>query len=352
MPTPLYRAHPPALAAAFADVENHALSQDRALIGTPGSISVRRNGGGVDYYVRQYYDFEGRKRDEYLGGRPGTPGGDAVLEEWRRRLADENGLRSSLRLLSREGYAVLPPKAMAAVASLANFGLFGAGAMLVGTHAFAVVVNRLGVRASIFATEDVDVARPAKLAIPVATEGGLLQMLRQSGIDFVDVPGYPHGTPSGRFKERGRSRFTLDLLVPAPGDESGIVAVPELAAHASALPYFRYLVSESQVAAAISTRGVAAVRVPLPERLALHKMIVAQLRRGRDKSRKDLAQAGILVAALGELHPGALEEAWRKTPVPMRSNIRRSAHLMREMLEPHSRALEELERCVSTRATS
>lgn len=347
MAAPLFRRHAAGLAATFADIENHAMHQDHALIGTPGSITVRTNAGGIQYYVRQHYDFEGRKRDQYLGARPGTPAGDALLKRWATRLEEENELRSSIRLLVREGFAVLPPKPMAAVAALSNFGVFKAGAMLVGTHAFSVIVNRLGIRAAAFATEDVDVARPARLGLPQKADATLLEMLRQSGIDFVDVPGFPHGMPSAKIKERGRSRFLFDLLVPAAGTQSEVVFVPELAAHASALPYFRYLVSESQVGAALSLRGVAEVRVPLPERYALHKMIVSQLRRGRpEKSRKDLAQAAILVAALGELQPGALEEAFRKTASSMRSHIRKSADSMEAMLGPHPQSAAELRACV------
>ena len=65
--------------------------------------------------------------------------------------------------------------------------------------------------------------------------------------------------------------------------------------------------------AAISTLGVVAVRVPIPARFALHKMIVSRLRRGgSEKSDKDLRQAALLVAALGELEPGAIEDAYRQ----------------------------------------
>ena len=66
MATPLYRRHSPGLAATYADLENHALSQGEALFGTPGSVTLRSNGGGVQFWVRQYYDFERRKRDEQI----------------------------------------------------------------------------------------------------------------------------------------------------------------------------------------------------------------------------------------------------------------------------------------------
>src|SRR5215203_561138 len=73
MAVALYRPHSPALAAAYGDVENHARNQGTPLLGTPGSVSIRKNATGVRFYVRQYYDFDGRKRDQYLGP-VATPG--------------------------------------------------------------------------------------------------------------------------------------------------------------------------------------------------------------------------------------------------------------------------------------
>ena len=119
--------------------------------------------------------------------------------------------------------------------------------------------------------------------------------------------------------------------------------MPELKTHATALPYFAYLVRETQMGAAISTHGVAAVRVPIPERFALHKLVVAQLRTGRsEKSLKDLRQAAVLIAALGELYPGALESAYGKTPRSRHKDIRKSLQQIRGQLEPHPQAWDEI----------
>lgn len=280
MPAPLYRRHSAALAATYADVENHALNQDEALVGTPGAISVRENANKTKYYVRQYYDFEGRKRDQYLG--KFDPESGRLLESWRKRIDEAKEIQSSVRLLAREGYSILHAKHLAALAPLSRHRIFEAGAVLVGTHAFELIVNRLGVRVAVFATEDVDIARPAKLAL--------------------DKP--PAGT---------------------------------------AQPYLRYLLSETQMGAAISPHGVVAVRIPIPERFAIHKLIVAQLRAGRpEKSRKDLKQAAALIAALGELQPGALHEAFGKTATSTRKHIRNSLRQVRSQLEAHPQAWDEM----------
>ena len=250
------------------------------LVGTPGAISPRENASGTQFYVRQFYDYEGRKRDQYLC-QLGARNCNAVVDAWKKRIEEAKELRAAVRLLAREGYSILDPKHLAAVAPLSRHKVFEAGAVLIGTHAFEVIVNRLGIRVAVSATEDVDIARPGKLALKGTPEGGLLALLRESGIDFVGVPGFVHGAPPTSYKERGRSRFTFDLLVPTTGDEIETLPVPELNAHATGLPYLRYLLTETQMGAAMSSQGIAAVRVPIPERFALHKLLVAQLRAGR-----------------------------------------------------------------------
>jgi hypothetical protein len=57
------------------------------------------------------------------------------------------------------------------------------------------------------------------------------------------------------------------------------------------------------------------VRVPVPERYALHKLIVSQLRsKTSTKPEKDLRQAAILIKVLAQGFPGALEDASEVLP--------------------------------------
>jgi hypothetical protein len=86
------------------------------------------------------------------------------------------------------------------------------------------------------------------------------------------------------------------------------------------------------------------VRVPLPERFAIHKLIVSQLRTGRDvKSTKDVEQACVLCAVLAETHPGALTAARREVPKRAMKHFKAALALARRVLEKDSpRACEEL----------
>lgn len=338
----LYQLHSRGLAATYADLENHARAQGQVLHGTPGSIRLLENAGGTRFYARQYYDYDKVKRSQYLVAADAAEA-DEMVAAARVRISETNDVIASSRLLAREGYSTLTPKQFATIASLANHGLFKAGVVLIGTHAFGAIVNRMGIRAAVFPTEDIDIASPSRLALPPDGANDLLTMLRDSGIDFVEVPPLDHKKPSSTFKERGRSRFTFDLLVPAAGSEAAVEAVPELGVHATSLPYLRYLLGESQPGAVLSSHGAVAVRLPVPERFALHKLLVSRLRVGRTaKSLKDLEQAALLIAALGETQTGALEAAFTATPTSSRSHIRKSLAEIRKMLAAHPQAWESV----------
>lgn len=339
----LYRLHAPGLAAIHADLENHAAGQEGVLAGTPGSVIVRRNASGATFYVRQHYDALRLKRDRYLAGPVGSPEADSIAGHWRRRIAEANDAIRSAKMLLREGYLGLEPKPFAAIAPLVDHGLFAGGAVLVGSHAFGAIANKLGIGVSAFPTEDIDIARPQALKIASDAAGGLLGLLRRSGIDFVEVPGLEPGAPPTAFKEAGRSRFRVDLLAPAAGREVTVRKVPELGAHASALPHLGFLTAIAQPGIALSHHGVAAIRIPLPERFAIHKLVVSELRTGRSaKSAKDLRQAAILLAACAELFPGSLEEAWKDLPPAARRAARAGLAKALPMLGSHADAAEAL----------
>ncbi|HEY0714407.1 MAG TPA: GSU2403 family nucleotidyltransferase fold protein [Polyangia bacterium] len=216
--------------------------------------------------------------------------------------------------------------------------------MLIGSHAYGVLLNRLGVRSAAYATQDIDIARSEALAFERLPERGFLEMLGDSGIEFVEIPRMDAKAPPTSFKQRGRSQFHVDLLVPSPNEEFPVVRVPELKAHATGLPYLKYLLAESQPGMLMAREGCCNVRVPLPERFAVHKLIVSRLRAGRDsKSDKDVFQAAVLCAALAEGHPGAVESAVAAVPTRARKYLRAAMEPVRRLIErDHPRAWEEL----------
>lgn len=341
MRKPLFSPATPALAVLYGTLDGQVKAGVPVFAGTPGSVSQRKNQHGVAFYAHRFYDGSGKQREVYLGRIGEADDKAAALRE---QISEVKALLRDVRLLVREGFQAADSLTYATLASLHLHGLFEAGATLVGSHAFAVLLNQMGLQAQAYATEDVDLARREALAFEQMPEKGFLEMLRDSGIHFIEVPQLDSRLPSSSFKMQGKSRFHVDLLVPSPDTEIGLVAVPELQAHATTLPYLAYLLGETRMASLLAMEGACPVRVPVAERFALHKLVVSQLRNNRDaKTDKDLFQASVLIAALGEKFPGALEAAAQALPVSAGSLLRRTRTDMLARLAAHPRAAEEFE---------
>jgi hypothetical protein len=321
----LYERHPTALNVLYSEIESAASQHVDAFVGTAGTVIERTNAGGFRYYAHKAYDADRKPRERYVAGPVGDADADATADALRARIREVKDLVPTLRMLGREGFALVDAKTYATLATLHNHRIFEAGGMLIGSHAYGVLLNRLGVRAAPYATEDVDIARREALAFAKVPDEGLLGSLRDS------------------LEQKGRARFHVDLLVPSPDESFPTVAVPELAAHAMGLPYLKYLLAESQTGAVLAREGCCAVRVPLPERFAIHKLIVSRLRSGRSaKSTKDVQQAAVLCAALADTHPGALEEAAAAIPRRAAGRYKAALETLRAHLPEDNRAWEEL----------
>lgn len=341
---PLYYPIPAVLTTLYGSIDGHAESGAPVFCGSAGSISQHRNQNGTEYYVHRFYGGDGKQRETYIGtGESGKKEAEVI----RAQIEEVKALLPELRLLVREGFQAADPKTYATLASLHKHGLFDAGATLVGSHAFGVLVNQMGVRAAAYATEDIDVARKETLAFPRLPEKGFLDMLRDSGIRFVEVPGLDLKKPSSSFKQAGASRFHVDLLVPSANAQIRVVGVPELKAHATALPFLGYVLGLTQTATLISREGCCPVRVPVTERFAIHKLVVSQLRTNRSaKSDKDIFQAAVLIAALGDKFPGAIRQAVDDLPVSARRHLFAAAGVALGLMQDHPRACEELNEAI------
>jgi hypothetical protein len=332
----LSNAHERALTLLFAELEATAAEQREAFLGTPGNLTQRTNENGTKFWVHRYLDAVGRRHESYLGT-DDDPAVGARLGALRSRIDAANATIERVRVLARARFATVDRKTYSTLASLHNHGLFRAGAVLIGSHAFGALLNALGVKTVPYATEDIDIARPEALALPRLPP--FLDMLQETGIEFLEVPALDRRGHSTSFVERGGSRLRVDLLVPSPGESYPIVAVPELNAHAKGLPYLRYLLRDSQDVAVLSPHGVVLVRVPVPERYAIHKLIISQLRKRTDsKPERDLRQAAILIDAAVERFPGAVEDALGAVPKSALRLLRRALAALRRHLPVSSEA--------------
>jgi hypothetical protein len=182
-------------------------------------------------------------------------------------------------------------------------------------------------------------------ALPGAT--GFLEMLRATGIEFFAVPSLNRRMPATSFAEPGGARLRVDLLVPSTNDDYPTIPVPELEAHAKGLPYLAYLLGASQEVPVLSSHGAVMVRVPVPERYAIHKLIVSQLRtKTSSKHEKDLRQAATLIEALVERFPGAIEDALKVVPKSAVKHVVRATEGLKQHLPDSAEAAWESVRSV------
>jgi hypothetical protein len=320
----------PAWQATYSELKRRAAEQPLVFVGSPGSVDVRTV-NGCDFTYRQFYDATGKKTAEYVGP-VGDPAAEAKAAELRERIVLANALAKETRALAQQGYVRADVRTVAVLAAVANHGLFRAGAVLVGSHAYEALLNELGVRAAAFATDDVDLARDEPLAFDEPVD--LAAILADSTVPLVPVPGLDRKAPTTSYKAPGADRFRVDLLVPARGADVRIARVPELRAHATALPHLRYLLEDPLDSVVLGRSSVVPVRIPRAEAFAWHKMLVSQLRTTTSEKRgKDIQQASVLFAVLAEDAPDALGEAFAALPRGAKVLARAGARQVTRVLE-------------------
>lgn len=290
-----------------------AYEASRTIGHTAGSF-VTKTVKGQEYYYFQYVGPGGLKSQTYLGRR------DAGLDELANRFADgkasaaadQRSIERLAALLRAGGAMVTDAPSARVLRALADAGVFHAGGVLVGTHAFIVLGNLLGVRwGTSLRTQDVDIAADPKLDIAVpGMSADLPSALESLEMGFLPVPGLDPKSPTTSFKVRGQS-LRVDLLTPALRAQSRPVTLPRFAAAAQPLRFLDYLI-DSPVRAAAVDGGVVAVNVPDAARFALHKLMIAGERPAamQSKREKDLSQAAQVLEVLQADRPGDLVLAW------------------------------------------
>lgn len=326
---PLYRRHDASSQTRFQELKALAGTQARVLAGTPGTLKQRVK-SGHHYWVREYVRVDGRKVDEHLGSEAAL--GRARLAELRAEVERARALAAGSAQLRLLGYQRMERKPAAVLEAFRNRGLFAAGLVLAGSHAYGALLNELGVAAPGYRTQDLDFARAQPLAVALPGGAGLRQLLEESGLPFVPVPGLPAHRPSASFKLPGAESLAVDLLVPGPR-LGAIVPVPELHAHAQAVPLLEFLVAAPIDGVILSPNQVIPVKLPAPERFVLHKLYASQSRTDRSKAPKDLDQAAALAAALEEDMPGRLLETFRRMPAAGKPAARRGARAAAQRLK-------------------
>ena len=298
--------------------------------------------------AKTYWYFRRRVGDRvierYLG--PETP---ELLKHIETQRAEAAGAKQASRTRSQlvqqlraGGYPTTDPRTGRVLRELARAGVFRLNGMLVGTHAFRCYPALLGVRLnmSLAVTLDVDIAQDTSVSLGITdTVDPALADALKTAEEFIEVPPLNRKARSSSWHTPDRA-LRVDLLTPLVGKPKAVSAVelPLLGAHAKPVRFLDFLMVETVRAAVLTGSGVL-VRVPTPERYALHKLIVAQRREKGTQAKvtKDLGQAQALLEVLLEDRPDDVEDAWtdlvdrgRKWKAEAMKSVRRFPKPMQE----------------------
>lgn len=288
------------------------LHLDESASSLVGTIEQRRRNGRSYLYER--FRIGTKMVSRYLG--EDKPELRARLERAEALKADADARRKRMARLARtlraEGFVTTDRATGSMLFAFSRAGVFRLGGMLVGTSAYGLYQGDLGVRMDyeeLAQTGDIDLASFERLSVVLDDKveenpADILRMLK-----FDPVPGIVD-RQVWRWRQ-SHSEAMVEFLTPAFGEET-VKPLPALGVSAQALHYLNYLIAEPIHAVALYRSGVL-VQVPRPERFAIHKLIVADRRRGGPDqltARKDRAQAAFLVAVLSEDRPDDLLEAY------------------------------------------
>ncbi len=339
-----FRRFDPSLRTTFAQAKELALAQTEVPILTAGTLQTEEREGGRFVY-RYRYDALGKRVTEYLGAES-TDETREKVDAARAEIADKETLGRYSLDLRKLGFYGADNSTAVTVSALFNAGVFGGGAILIGTHAFGAILNELGVAASPFPfTEDIDVARADRLQIATLPRGGMLELLNQTGLRFCEVPALRRSQPATSYRVRGR-KLSVDLLVPARGMPYQAVPVPELGTHATGLPQLRYLLEGASPSVLLARDRIVPIVVPNAGRFCVHKLAVYSLRGGGHSAKrdKDVRQAALLAAILVDGEDFLLREAIGEVSTLLRRHTKHGARRAIELLieDDHPEAAEVL----------
>lgn len=290
-----------------------AAEMSGALAGLSGSFHKQRVRKGADYWYFTYREpGVERPRLVYVG-----PDNDEVRSfvDNFRSAGGASPLAPQARAAIALGCAPLAAKHFRIVKRLAEYGLFRAGGILIGTHAFIALGNLLGVRwLHGTATLDVDFAHagrnlsvglPADLKIDVH---GALESLKLGLLPISEL----NGNLGAQYRSKDDVELRVDFVTSMTRSRAP-VRISALNIALEPLKFMEFSLEGTTQGCAFANAGACTVNLPAPERFAVHKLIVYGERpvRERTKAIKDLLQvAAIIEWCLDNSRAEELKAAW------------------------------------------
>ena len=295
-------------------------SVSRCVADVPGSFN-KKSIRGKEYWYYQSRLLDGSIKQIYLG--PHT-------ERLQRLIEARQSMRSNASQAAKQtaqiaalgshaaalGGETVIPAHLRIINKLADEGLFRAGGILIGTHAFIAAGNMLGVRwGGSERTQDLDFAHAGKslsLALPSNAKLDLSDAISALEMGFAPANSLD-GVLGGSWVHPADPSFRLDFVTPMDRTGKDLIMIPAFNAQFQALRYMEFSMEGVQQAAVFSRVGEPClVTVPDPARMAIHKLIVSGIRSGTfaTKANKDIAQAASLIAFYAERSPSQMVTAY------------------------------------------
>ncbi|PYE90596.1 GSU2403 family nucleotidyltransferase fold protein [Phyllobacterium leguminum] len=251
------------------------------------------------------------RRDIFIG-RADAPEVQARTEQIRQEAIRAKERRKIVSTLKAAGVPV-PTYALGAVLDAVADASLLRQAVVVGTAAYQCFSPIVGfsLPSAALMTQDADLATASLALAGDDTTETMETILQRADPTFKPIPGLSPKAPPSSF--RAASGFVVDLLTPQlRRNDTNPMPLQNLHAGAVPLQHLRWLITDPIPACALYASGIP-LRVPMPARFAIHKLILAQKRTGdRSKRTKDLLQAKALIEALQFSDPWALADAYEE----------------------------------------
>jgi hypothetical protein len=330
----LYRLHEITVRTLYAEVKKRANGTAQLLPGTPGTL-VKRAGTGHEYWYRSYYPAPSKRSEQFVG----TVSNAGAYEAMQGRIAHSNWTAKQVAALSKFGYRVADKVVASVLVELHNCGAFKAGLVVGGTLAYLSWLNEYGAIALLLKTQEpLELAR--RQTLKLAAKPSFLATLQATQLPFAEVPGASRKKPSTALMLSGGG---LRVELSAPGSILGeVVSVPELNWHASAIPFYDYLLEGSRDAGILAGGHCVPAMLPDVTRMVWYRLY-ASTRHGKDiaPAEKDLAIAATLAAILVERDNVLLRESYREAPRALRNAAHSRLARLEGLLAEHPQARDE-----------
>jgi hypothetical protein len=308
----MYRELSAAAQTQYANLAQAARQHDlqRSIADLPGGF-VTKTVKSHTYWYYQYKLPDRTPQQLYVG--PDDDNTRALMEAHRNpsSLRARRHLSDMCEAVTALGCYSVIPKHARVLERLANHGLFRAGGVLVGTHAYLAYQNRFGIRwTGGETTVDLDFAHPGKNISIAVNEN--LQFDGHAAIESLKM-GFLPVNEGTRYVKDDEPDFDLDFLTCLHRGGDAPVRIPQLNLTLQPLRFMEFPMQDPAISVLVASGGPIVANVPRPERYALAKLMLYPERlegAQPEKAQKDLLQAASLIDYLSQNEPESLQDAW------------------------------------------